>query len=131
GQMKRKDFLGIDMRKPSRIDQIEWFASTASLCRAMNWIRQRSSTESLGIVRDLLSINPGLLWDKSDWKYVGYKGGSEPGVLNMTWLVQHKNGRWYALSVTWNNKDAAFNNKQMIRLIMPLIQRLGLDPEAK
>jgi hypothetical protein len=47
-----------------------------------------------------MGINPGAV-KKSDWDAVAYKGGSEPGVLNMTaWL--RKGSRSHCVSATWN-----------------------------
>jgi len=71
---------------------VEWFFSTRELCALMR------NVETL----PLMSINPGVA-EASDWKRVAYKGGSEPGVLNLTtWLVA-KSGTTYCVSATWNN----------------------------
>ena len=43
---------------------------------------------------------------RKDWSYVGYKGGSEPGVLNLTWLLRDEAGEWRVLSLSWNNPEA-------------------------
>ena len=41
----------------------------------------------------ILAINPGLApAQRGGFAYVGYKGGSEPGVLNLTWLVRNRAG---------------------------------------
>ncbi len=37
---------------------------------------------------DTLAVNPGMPVDKARWPYVGFKGGSEPGVLQLTWLLR-------------------------------------------
>src|SRR4029077_12579859 len=52
---------------------VEWFFSTRELCALMH------NVETL----PLMSINPGVA-EASDWKRIAYKGGSEPGVLNLT-----------------------------------------------
>jgi hypothetical protein len=53
-------------------------------------------------VHDLpfMSINPGVARRK-DWSRVAYKGGSEPGVLNMTTWAE-KDGHAHCVSATWN-----------------------------
>jgi hypothetical protein len=48
---------------------------------------------------------------RDKWQYVGFKGGSEPGVLNMTYLLQSTKGEWYALSVGGNNRQAPLQNE--------------------
>ena len=43
------------------------------------------------------------------WSYAGYKGGSEPGVLNLTWLLTDAAGRDHALVLSWKNPEANLN----------------------
>jgi beta-lactamase class A len=50
---------------------------------------------------DVFTINPGVA-RPADWQAVAYKGGSEPGVLNMTTRVVARDGTTYCLSATWN-----------------------------
>ena len=37
-------------------------------------------------VLDVLAINPGIADATGAFAYIGYKGGSEPGVLNLTYV---------------------------------------------
>ncbi len=109
---KRRTLLDQRVRKMSReidnpysegtpvaIDTVEWFASASDLCRAMDWFRRRNDENSLGI----LAINSAVPFMKGEFDYVGYKGGSEPGVLNFTWLLRTKKGEHLALSMGWNH----------------------------
>lgn len=85
---------------PNAIDTVEWFASTGDLVRVMDWLRRRGDRETLGI----LAVNPGIgRVPAEEFAYLGYKGGSETGVLNMTFLLSGKNGEWHAVSGTWND----------------------------
>ena len=84
--------------KPLRIEQLEWFASPNDLVRTMDWLRRHFDGPAGADLRAVLSKNPGLPEPAANWRYVGYKGGSEPGVLTMTFLLQGKDGNWYALS---------------------------------
>ncbi|KQM77553.1 hypothetical protein ASE70_06595 [Sphingomonas sp. Leaf22] len=84
--------------KPLRIEQIEWFASPNDLVRTMDWLRRHFDGSAGADLRAVLSKNPGLAEPAANWRYVGYKGGSEPGVLTMTFLLQGKDGGWYAMS---------------------------------
>jgi beta-lactamase class A len=85
--------------KPRYIDEIEWFASPEDLGRAMATFIELSFTTP----RVILSRNPGAPFDKKIWKYIGYKGGSEPGVLNNTWLLGSEDGRWVVITVGLND----------------------------
>ncbi len=74
---------------------IEWFFTTRELCALMRGV------ESV----PLMGINPGVA-DPGDWRSVAYKGGSEPGVLNLTtWLIA-KDGASFCVSATWNDTKA-------------------------
>lgn len=84
--------------KPLRVEQLEWFASPNDLVRTMDWLRRHFDGPAGAELRAVLSKNPGLPEPAANWRYVGYKGGSEPGVLTMTFLLQGKDGNWYALS---------------------------------
>jgi hypothetical protein len=41
------------------------------------------------------------------WRYIGFKGGSEPGVITLSWLLQDRTGKWHVVTLSWNNPDAA------------------------
>ncbi len=103
--------------KPVYIDSVEWFASPADLCRVMNWLLRNSKSGPGAEVRKILSINPGLSFPEGKWKYIGYKGGSEPGVLDMTYLLQLANGNWYEFSAGWNNTAAPLNEGKFFELV--------------
>lgn len=111
--------------KPVYQDSVEWFATTQELTRAMNWLRQKASGPAGEHILNVMSINPGLQIDSKSWKRICYKGGSEPGVINMTYLLQHTNGTWYALSGTWLSThqvdDVKFAGliERAIRLLAP------------
>ena len=54
-------------------------------------------------MRAILATNPGVQVDRKQWSYVGFKGGSEPGVLSMTWYLERKDGRAFVLSLVVND----------------------------
>ena len=87
----------------SHIEDIEWFATTRDLCKAMDWLRRRSISFADPQILHILGINTGVDVDESAWKTVGYKGGSETGVLNLTFVLQSKSKHWYAVSLSWMN----------------------------
>ena len=57
-------------------------------------------------------------------RYAGFKGGSEPGVANLTYLVQTRSGGWYALSTGWNNPAAPVDANRLAGLAARAIQLL-------
>lgn len=83
---------------------LEWMMSTQSLCNLMERVADLS----------VFALNPGLAVPE-DWKSVAYKGGSEPGVLNLTsWLVA-ETGEEFCVSVTWN-ADKPLDEKALFAL---------------
>jgi hypothetical protein len=121
-KVKSEDAKPFQNGKPAYVDKIEWFASAADMCGVMNWLRQQ--TEGDKTARQILAINPGsgLSIPRDKWQYVGFKGGSEPGVLNMTYLLQSTKGDWYALSVGWNNRQAPLQNEKLFALLQQMLK---------
>jgi beta-lactamase class A len=106
---------------PVRIDTVEWFASAADLVRAMDWLRLHADDSA----RAILGISPGLPQQaRAALRYAGFKGGSEPGVANLTYLIQTRAGAWYAVSVGWNNTAAPVDNNRLAGLAARAIQLL-------
>ncbi len=56
--------------------------------------------------------------------YVGYKGGSEPGVLNLTWLVRTRTGVWHVVTGSWNNPPPPLDEARFIGLMARAVQLL-------
>jgi beta-lactamase class A len=105
-------------RGPAEIESVEWFASPADLVRTLDWLRRSGDRTAL----DILAINPGLgPAAAKDFDYFGFKGGSEPGVLNMNFLLRSRQGRWMAVSATWNNASAALDEARFAALMTKLI----------
>ena len=99
---------------PNAIDTVEWFASADDLVRTMDWLRRNGGSQAL----EILAINPGLgSGVASQYDYLGYKGGSEIGVINMTFLVRTKAGSWHAVSGSWNNKEAPLDEPKFVALM--------------
>ena len=99
-----------DWTTPRDIDTLEWFASTGDLCSAMAALHQMAGKPGLSQIQDILTISPAMDVDPSIWTYVGYKGGSEPGVLQMTWLLRRADNRWFAVSLTLDDPTTAKDN---------------------
>jgi beta-lactamase class A len=105
--------------RPMRIAELEWFASAADLVRTMDWLRRNGDETA----RAILAISPGgppTL--RRDFAYIGYKGGSEPGVLNQTWLVRNQAGVWHVVTVSWNNPDAPLEEARFFGLASRALQ---------
>lgn len=102
---------------PMALD-VEWFASPADLVRTMDWLRRNADDTA----RAIMAINPAI--DRRGFSYVGYKGGSEPGVINLTWLARTESGQWYAVAGTWNNPAAPVEEQRFLGLMRRAVQLL-------
>lgn len=41
------------------------------------------------------------------WQSLGYKGGSEPSVMNLSWLLQDQAGKWHVVTLLVGNAPEA------------------------
>ncbi len=95
--------------KPRHIATVGWTASPADMANALDWLLISRDQTAL----DILAVNPGMPpGDAARFGYAGFKGGSEPGVTAMHFLVQNKAGVWFAVAGSWNNVAAPVSNDQ-------------------
>lgn len=105
---------------PKALD-IEWFASPADLAKLYAFMRRTADPKAF----EILAINPSATDAiKANWNHVGFKGGSEPGVINLTWLLTDKAGRDWMLTLGWNNEAAVVDEGKL----EALAQRILLLP---
>jgi len=112
--------------KPVLIEQVEWFASPADMIRTMDWLYKHSGSGAGAQARAILSINPGVppSAGNAQWSFIGYKGGSEPGVITMTFLLQGKDG-WYAMTGGWNDPTNKVDDNLFVGLMGGAIGTAG------
>lgn len=104
--------------KPAAIDTAEWFASANDVAAILNKLRQHKDPRVLAI----LGVAPHLPPDaRARFAKVGYKGGSEPGVLNLSWLLQGKDGQWYVATASWNDPENPLDQQKFELLALRLI----------
>lgn len=103
--IEKNDFPGT----PTFIDKIEWLFTTEELCTVIESLKGEKP----------LGINDSGLVNKG-WSYVGFKGGSEPGVLNLTYVLE-KNKDIYSVSATINNDRKEINNSDVLPVISQIL----------
>jgi beta-lactamase class A len=109
---------------PASIDSIEWFASPNDLLWLLNHIRAQKNDEMLAI----MSINPSLFdTAAARWRYVGYKGGSEMGVISMSYLLQSKTGKWFVVSGSWNDVAKPVDDSRFAVLMERLVSSVAVE----
>lgn len=97
--------------QPVALD-VEWFFTARELCSLM------ADVSNLPV----MSINPGIA-NPTDWTEIAYKGGSEPGVLNLTSQLKAANGKTYCVTTSWNN-DATLDEAQLELLYGGILEAL-------
>lgn len=119
-------FAAIDMSHmgsgPNAIETIEWFASPKDTALLLNNLRRLDNQTA----RDIMAVNSGIgPAAAAKWRYLGYKGGSEPGVISMSFLAQSKAGQWYAISGSWNNPAKEVDNNAFAALMTRLMDSVA------
>lgn len=113
--------VGSVAEMPTAIDSIEWFASSQDMIGLLDWLRRHG-----GDALPIMAVNPGIApADAKRWRYLGYKGGSEPGVMAMNMLAQGRNGTWYAVSGSWNNSAARVEEGKFLTLMTRALNLLA------
>jgi beta-lactamase class A len=111
---------------PVRVDSLEWLASPEDLCRIMVDLHEQAAASVTAPVGAILSINAGIPDEKKQYSYIGFKGGSEPGVLNMTYLLQRaRDDKWLFLSVGFNDTKTAIDEPKAVAAVTTAREFLG------
>lgn len=98
--------------EPTALD-VEWFVSARELCALIAEVSELP----------LMSVNPGVA-DPDRWTRVAFKGGSEPGVMNLTTYLEG-DASTYCVSVTQNREDAPLEEARLLGLYGGLLAALG------
>jgi hypothetical protein len=110
---------------PAKIDTLEWFASPTDTARMFDWLRKEGGETALS----LLAVNPGIDPNtRAEFDYVGFKGGSEPGVVTLNFLVKRKDGRWLAIAGGWHRGDAGVEEARFTMLMTRALVLLAEAP---
>ncbi len=105
---------------PRFIDSLEWFASPNDIARLMVDLRARQSKTLFAAMAINNGVGPAAA---AGWSYLGYKGGSENGVLSMSLLGQRKSdGKWFVVTASWNNPDANVGTEDLIGRVTRLLK---------
>ena len=98
---------------PIANDSVEWFASPRDMARLLAHLRDAGP-----VVRAIMGINPGIdPATAARFRYVGFKGGSEPGVITLNLLAQARDGRWYAVVGDWHRPDAGVDDAAFVAVV--------------
>ena len=100
--------------EPTALD-IEYFFTPRELCSLMARVKDLP----------LMSVNPASgLVNPEHWARIAYKGGSEPGVLNLTHWLESPTGKTYCVVTTWNNAATPLDEMRLYTLHSAAIEGL-------
>jgi hypothetical protein len=104
----------VDITQPAEVDRVEWFATPQEIAAAHLWLdRERAQPDGAALQEVLTSGNPGLaLLDAATWAGGAFKGGSEPGVLSLSWRLERKDGHRFLLAIMWSSADRNVDNDE-------------------
>lgn len=113
--------VGSVAERPVAIESIEWFASPRAMVDLLDHLRRQ-----VGETLPVLAVNPGIApADAKRWRYLGYKGGSEPGVISMNFLAHRQDGKWYAIAALWNDPTARLDERRFVSIVTRMLNILA------
>lgn len=102
---------------PRELDTVEWFGSPADICRAYAGLAKSRDTR----VGEVMSQNTGgIKLPAKEWPAVWFKGGSEPGVLDLSYLARTPSGRTFVVTAMASDPSAALQEDQVYEELVAL-----------
>ncbi len=118
-------------RIPQRVDAVEWFASAEEMCRALAEALAAAKKPGNEPMLAALTKNPGVPVSASAWRTVAFKGGSEPGVLCLTWVLERASGEGaFAVCIAVNDTRQPLDEQRLVGLGQRVLEWLEKAPSA-
>jgi beta-lactamase class A len=96
----------------------EWFFDSFELCALLERVADNPA----------FAINPGIA-NASDWALVAFKGGSEPGVLNLSTFLVAPDGTTHCVVATWND-EASLEDQALFAPYAGILRELASGSAA-
>jgi beta-lactamase class A len=111
---------------PIAIDQLEWFATPSDVCRAYAALKASADGPTGAPLYGILAKNPGINIDPKQFSYAGFKGGSEPGVLTLSWLLHRRvDGAWVNVTLGVSDPVSTIDDTAAVYYGQALVQLAG------
>jgi len=108
---------------PRDIGSLEWFASPTDVCHVFASLATLARQPGLAPLAGILERNAGgMSLDPSRWQPVWFKGGSEPGVLTLSYLATTRTGQAYVASVLAENPSAPLAQNSAIPTLITAVK---------
>jgi len=113
---------------PINLFGLEWFATRNDLANAVAYLWAQSQKEGLRPVAEVIALETQLTFNGEIWPYVGFKGGSELGMLSGTWLMQRADGRMFIYSIGFADETAPLDMGPVIAVMEQVRDQLAVTP---
>jgi hypothetical protein len=88
-------------------------------------LQRLSRVPRLTPIRPILAKNPGVPIGAKTWRYVGYKGGGEEGVVSFAWFLERRDGRAFVLSMVLNDTRHVVDQLSAVSAALGAIELLA------
>lgn len=109
--------------EPRNISDIEWYATPQEVCK-LNFMIQKNQDSR---IKEIMALNAPFAQENRSFAYTGYKGGSEPGVLEMSYLLQKNDKKWSCLFIGQNNTAKNINHSKFFQLAQSILSWYGTN----
>ncbi len=116
-----------DATTPVAIDRVEWFASPTEIAAAHEWLDRYRELPGFEPLATILGTNPGVPLEPTVWVEWSFKGGSEPGVIFLGWLLHRADGRTFTVAVSAANPDAVVDELAVASAASGIINLIAVD----
>jgi hypothetical protein len=113
---------------PVAIDDVEWFATAPEIAAAHLWLGPYSERPGFEPLAGILGTNPGVPLDPSVWSQASFKGGSEPGVVFLGWLLHRADGRRFVVVVSASNPSDTVDELAVVSAAQGIIELIATEP---
>ncbi|MEV0346848.1 serine hydrolase [Nonomuraea sp. NPDC050680] len=107
----------IPWAEPRELDTVEWFGSPADICRAYAGLA-KSRDKRVGEV--MSQSTGGIKLPAKEWPTVWFKGGSEQGVLDLSYLARTPSGRTFMVTAMASDPSSALQEDQVYEELVAL-----------
>lgn len=104
-----------DMIPPVHQFGVDWFMSARDVGQVLLKLWEYAAREPTGTMRWILTTYPGVAIDRGLWPRATFKGGSNPGVMMFSWLLEDPRGVPYVVVLQQSSLDP-----ELVRDHMPL-----------
>lgn len=113
---------------PWNIEELEWFASPSDICRTYLHLADLAQAPMMEPLHQALTIQPTgapAPVDLSRWTTQWFKGGSEPGLVAMSWYLADSDGNSYVVAGSISDPEVVIPELQAAAALQQAIALLN------